>query len=103
MNNIKELRTEMVEVFTQLKAEKIETKRAHELSNAAGKILGTVAAQLKYALQRGEMPNIDFLNVEETEPYVVGEHNFAYIQKQVEEIEEIEKDDEEDVAADTPT
>lgn len=68
MENIKALRTEMADVFKQLKEETIETKRAHELSNAAGKILGTVAAQLKYALQRGEVPYVEFLVTGEVDP-----------------------------------
>lgn len=61
MKNIVELRTELVNVFADLKEERIEPKRAHELSNAAGKIIGTVGLQLKYAAQRGETPDIDFL------------------------------------------
>lgn len=32
-----------------------------EMSNAAGKVLGTVKAQLEYALMRGEEPEIPFL------------------------------------------
>lgn len=62
MKNITELRAELINVFGDLKAERIEPKRAHELSNAAGKIIGTVGLQLKYAAQRGETPDITFLN-----------------------------------------
>jgi len=64
MKNVVELRKELVSVFTDLKNEKIEPKRAHELSNAAGKIIGTVGLQLKYAAQRNEVPRIEFLNDE---------------------------------------
>lgn len=62
MKNIVELREQMINVFEDLKADKIQEKKAHELSNAAGKIIGTVVTQLKYADQRKEIPNIDFLN-----------------------------------------
>ncbi len=65
MKNIHDLRAEMISVFTDLKAEKIDTKLAHELSNAAGKILGTVGVQLKYSFLRNEVPDVAFLNTEE--------------------------------------
>ena len=71
--NVKELRDEMTAVFEQLRDEKIETKRAHELSNAAGKILGTVGIQLKYCLQRGDIPKIEFLEVGESVARTLGE------------------------------
>lgn len=62
MNNITDLRTELVEVFAALKNDTIEHKRAKEMSNAAGKIIGTVNLQLKYAAQRNEAPSIEFLD-----------------------------------------
>jgi len=63
INNIEDLRHEIINVFEDLRSEKLEAKRAHELSNAAGKIIGTVGLQIKYAAQRNEVPNIPFLNV----------------------------------------
>lgn len=62
MKNIVELRTEMVSVFDQLKSGQIEHKRAKEMSNAAGKIIGSLSLELKYAQQRNQTPDIEFLN-----------------------------------------
>lgn len=64
MQNIKELRDDLLKVFSQLRDEEIDPKRAHELSNAAGKIISSVGVQLKYANQRGEKPEIPFLAME---------------------------------------
>jgi len=64
MKNIVELRNEMSKVFTDLRDGKTEPKKAHELSNAAGKIIATVTTQLKYAAQRNETPDIEFLKAE---------------------------------------
>jgi hypothetical protein len=58
----------MIAVFTGLKNETIDHKKAHELSNAAGKLINTVALQLKYSLQRNEIPEIDFLEVGAVKP-----------------------------------
>lgn len=65
MKNVTELRNEMIDVFQKLKEGSLEHKRAKEMSNAAGKIIGTVSLQLKYAQQRNETPAIDFLNTQE--------------------------------------
>ena len=66
MKNVTELRNEMVDVFQKLKDGTLEHKRAKEMSNAAGKIIGTVSVQLKYAQQRNETPSIEFLNTQES-------------------------------------
>jgi len=65
VKNVTELRNEMVDVFQKLKDGTLEHKRAKEMSNAAGKIIGTVSLQLKYAQQRNETPIIEFLNTQE--------------------------------------
>lgn len=62
MHNVTDLRNEMINVFAELRAGTLEHKRAKEMSNAAGKIIGTVSIQLKYAQQRNETPDIAFLN-----------------------------------------
>lgn len=63
MKNINELRSEIISVFVGLKSGTLDHKAAHELSNAAGKIINTVTAQLKYASLRNETPEIAFLEV----------------------------------------
>ncbi len=65
MKNVTELRNELIDVFQKLKDGTLEHKRAKEMSNAAGKIIGTVSLQLKYAQQRNETPVIKFLNTQE--------------------------------------
>ena len=65
MKNATELRNELVDVFQKLKDGTLEHKRAKEMCNAAGKIIGTVSVQLKYAQQRNETPIIEFLNTQE--------------------------------------
>ena len=62
MQNIKQLRNELSNVFTGLKDGSIEPKTATEMNNAAGKIINTVKVQLEYAALRKEKPEIDFLD-----------------------------------------
>lgn len=61
MKNAKELRDEMVSVFNDVKADKIDLKKAKELTNAAGKILNTVKVQLTYNQLMDRKEKIDFL------------------------------------------
>lgn len=61
MTTAKELRNEMISVFTQVKADKIDLKKAKELTNAAGKILNTVKVQLTYNQLMDRKEKIDFL------------------------------------------
>jgi hypothetical protein len=64
--NIKDLRVDLDDIFAKLKRNDIEPKLAHELSNAAGKIISSCGAELKYAYQRGVMPAIKYLDTPET-------------------------------------
>lgn len=61
MINVKQLREQMIEVFENVKADKIDLKKAKELTNAAGKILSTVKTQLMYNQQMDRKEKIDFL------------------------------------------
>jgi len=61
MTNVKELRTEMITVFEEIKADKIGLKKAKELTNSAGKILYTVKTQLMYNQLMNRQEKIDFL------------------------------------------
>jgi hypothetical protein len=61
MNTAKELRNEMISVFNQIRTDKIDLKKAKELTNAAGKILNTVKVQLTYNQLMDRKEKIDFL------------------------------------------
>jgi hypothetical protein len=62
MKNSLELRDELIAVFRAVKAKKMATGAAKEMTNAAGKIIGTVKLELEYAALRKERPNIPFLS-----------------------------------------
>lgn len=61
MQNIKELRDELAEVFTNLKKGKIENKTAAEMNNAAGKMINTVKLELEYSALNKSKKKIEFL------------------------------------------
>ncbi len=61
ITNSIELRTELCEVFNELRADKIDVKAAKELINASGKIINSVKLELEYAALRKETPVIQFL------------------------------------------
>lgn len=65
-DNIATLRSDLGDVFAKLKDGTLEPKLAHELSNAAGKIVASVGVELKYAYQRGVQPAIPYLDTAET-------------------------------------
>lgn len=60
-NNITTLRDELMNVFRDLKAGKIEPKVAAEMNNTAGKVINTVRAELQYAELKQQIPNIGFM------------------------------------------
>ena len=59
--DIVELRDVLLDAFDQLKADPKRMLQTRELTNTAGKIIGTVKAQLEYSLLRGEEPDIPFM------------------------------------------
>ncbi len=56
------LRTDLLNVYEELRNKSIEPKLAKELNNTAGKIMASVKIQITYAVLRGEKPDVDFLN-----------------------------------------
>jgi hypothetical protein len=60
-NDINELRDQLLDAFDWVKTDPRRAAQVKEMSNAAGKVLGTVKAQLEYSLLRGEEPDIPFL------------------------------------------
>ena len=59
--DITELRDQLLDAFDSVKCDPRRSMQVKEMSNAAGKVLGTVKAQLEYALLKGEEPEIPFL------------------------------------------
>ena len=61
--DITELRDALLDAFESLKADPRRMLQTKELTNTAGKIIGTVKSQLEYALLRGEEPEIPFMGL----------------------------------------
>jgi hypothetical protein len=59
--DITELRDQLLDAFDSVKSDPRRALQVKEMTNAAGKILGTVKAQMEYALLKGEEPDIAFL------------------------------------------
>lgn len=59
--DINELRTQLLDAFDWVKADPRRANQVKEMTNSAGKILGTIKAQMEYAVLRGEEPEIPFL------------------------------------------
>jgi len=68
MNSILDLRKELIGIFSAVKGKRMPLDRAKELSNAAGKIIGTAKLQLEYASLRKEVPDVAFLNTQPKTP-----------------------------------
>jgi hypothetical protein len=62
MQNAEQLRTELAQIFEDLKNKKITSKEAAEFANLAGKINQGAKIQLEYYALRKEKPEIEFLN-----------------------------------------
>lgn len=60
-NDINELRDSLLEAYEMLSRDPKRVVQVGELANTAGKILGTVKAQMEYAVARGEEPDIPFM------------------------------------------
>lgn len=60
--NIEELRSDLLDVYQWVKADPRRANQCKEMTNAAGKIIGTLKLELEYAMLRKEQPNIAFLN-----------------------------------------
>jgi hypothetical protein len=64
MQNIKELREELIANYEGAKDKTMDLKTVAELNNTAGKIIATVTTELKYQNQHGTKKKIDFLEYE---------------------------------------
>ena len=62
MKNINDLRNELMALFEEIKAEKVDVKLAAEMNNTAGKIINSVKVELEYSAQRKIEPKIGFLD-----------------------------------------
>jgi septum formation topological specificity factor MinE len=62
--SVTELRDDLLETYTEIGLGRIKLQMAKEKSNAAGKIIKSVAVQLEYAVARKETPEIAFLREE---------------------------------------
>ena len=62
MRNTRELRNALIEVFDDLKAEKIEVSSASEMNKTANAIMKGIGQQLRYRKDRKEKPQIGFLD-----------------------------------------
>lgn len=61
MQNVKQLREELISIFGDLKSDKLDVKKAKELVNCAGKILTTAKLQVNYNQLMDKKERIDFL------------------------------------------
>ena len=65
MQNIKQLRDELIANYEGIKDNTLDLKTASEMNNTAGKIIATVTTELKYQNQHGKKRRIDFLEYDE--------------------------------------
>ena len=65
MKNAEELRSNLADVFQQLKTGTINPAEAAELANLAGKMINSAKVQVEYYALRKEAPTIQFLQQEQ--------------------------------------
>lgn len=63
MKNIEDLRNSLCTLFEEIKTGDVDVKKASEMNNSAGKIIGSLKVQIDYAALRKERPKIDYLDV----------------------------------------
>ncbi len=61
IDNVVDMRNELLSVFGELREGKIELPIAQELNNTAGKVLNTIKVELAKSALCGEKPQIKFL------------------------------------------
>jgi hypothetical protein len=66
--DINELRDQLLTAFDDLMRDPRQFNRTKELSNAAGKVLGTLKAQMEYSMMKGEEPDIQFMGTTSGKP-----------------------------------
>lgn len=62
MNNINDLRKDLVSVFEALREGTLQAKEASAMNNTAGKIISTLKVELSYAAQQKKTADIPFMN-----------------------------------------
>jgi hypothetical protein len=62
MKNITELRTQLAQVFNDLRTGDVEVKTASELNNCAGKIINSLKVELEYNAMTDKNRKIKFLD-----------------------------------------
>ena len=68
--DINDLRNRLLEAFCDVESDDKQIDRVREMTNTAGKILGTLKVQLVYAALRNERPEIEFLGKTSGQPIV---------------------------------
>ena len=64
MDNIKQLRDDLLQSFQELRARRLDPKEAKEITNMAGKIIMSSKVELDYNKYMDNNRVIDFLEVE---------------------------------------
>ncbi len=59
--SIEELRQGLLDAYEWVKTDPRRANQVKEMTNAAGKIIGTLKVELEYAMLRGNKPLIEFL------------------------------------------
>jgi hypothetical protein len=71
-NNITDLREQLLEAFAWVKTDPRRANQVKEMTNAAGKIIGTLKTELEYCILRGEIPDIAFMGKTSGKPLPLG-------------------------------
>lgn len=61
MQNIGDLRKELINSFEQVKNGKMDAKKGNSLANTASKIMGTIKLEMTYNNSQGKKKQIKFL------------------------------------------
>jgi len=70
--DINELRDELLNAYEWVKADPRRANQVKEMTNAAGKILGTLKTQIEYSVLRCEEPDISFMGSTSGKPLKSG-------------------------------
>lgn len=61
IENVTQLRDDLIKIYEQVKSKEIGLKEAKELTNTAGKILSSAKLELEYKSYVGQKDKIEFL------------------------------------------
>ena len=62
MRNVREMQDKLSELYDDLRNDRVDTKKASELTNICGKMIAGAKAQVTYYEMRKEKPKIAFLS-----------------------------------------